>query len=53
MQTIVIVLAIWLMLNLLYVLFVVPARKTRAPARLARAIDAVKNFIRSRRSPPS
>jgi len=49
MQTIFTVLLCWLLLNLLYVLIVVPARKSRSPASLFRAIDAIKDIFRSRR----
>lgn len=46
MRVYLIVLGCWLLLNLLFVLIVIPPRKPLAPKPLVRLISAIKNFFR-------
>ncbi|MCK1362208.1 hypothetical protein [Bradyrhizobium sp. 199] len=46
MRVYLIVLGTWLLLNLLFVLIVIPLRKSPAPKPLVRVIGAIKNLFR-------
>ncbi|WP_247391516.1 hypothetical protein [Bradyrhizobium sp. 143] len=52
MKFFLIAVAIWLLLNVLYVLVVIPARKGRLPPPLVRAVAAIRRLINERRRPP-
>jgi hypothetical protein len=52
MKFFLIAVAIWLLLNVLYVLVVIPARKGRLPPPVVRAVAAIRRLINARRRPP-
>jgi len=43
----------WLLLNVLFVLIVIPPRLGKSSSPLGRAIDALRHLIQGRRRPPS
>ncbi|WP_152033420.1 hypothetical protein [Bradyrhizobium sp. DOA9] len=53
MTTILLVIGSWLLLNILFVLIVIPPRQTKLTSSLGRAIDALRHFVRRSRRPPS
>lgn len=46
MRVYLIVAGIWLLLNLLFLMIVIPPRKSSAPKSLVRVIGAIKNLFR-------
>lgn len=53
MKFILIAAGCWLLLNLLYVLIVIPPRNSRSHTHFARVKEAIQRFVRSRKRPPS
>ncbi|WP_158511604.1 hypothetical protein [Bradyrhizobium sp. CCGE-LA001] len=53
MEVLLLVVGSWLLLNVLYVLIVVPPRKAKPSSSLGRTIDAFRHFVRRGRRPPS
>ncbi|MET4442598.1 hypothetical protein ABIB75_000859 [Bradyrhizobium sp. GM2.2] len=52
MKFFLIAIAIWLLLNVLYVLIVIPVRRGRLPPPVVRAVAAIRRLINERRRPP-